>query len=79
MQPEIAIVVTAYNEADRLGETLAALAAAFPGARVVVADDASTDGTAEVARAAGVEVVTAAERLGKGGVATRAAERVRGG
>jgi glycosyltransferase involved in cell wall biosynthesis len=76
--PEIAIVVTAYNEADRLGETLSALAEAFPGARVIVADDASEDGTAEVARAAGVEVVTASRRLGKGGVATLAAERARG-
>jgi glycosyltransferase involved in cell wall biosynthesis len=75
----LAIVVTAYNEADRLGETLAALADAFPGARVVVADDASEDGTADVARGAGVEVVTAQRRLGKGGVATLAAERARDG
>jgi glycosyltransferase involved in cell wall biosynthesis len=76
---ELAVVVTAYNEADRLGETLSALAEAFPGARVVVADDASEDGTAEVARAAGVEVVTAPRRLGKGGVATLAVERAGGG
>ena len=79
MRPEIAIIVTAYEEADRLGETLAALGEAFPGARVVVADDASEDGTAEVARAGGAEVVTAPRRLGKGGVATLAAERVRAG
>ena len=78
MPAELAVVVTAHNEADRLGETLAALAEAFPAARVVVADDASEDGTAEVAREAGVEVVTAERRLGKGGVATLAAERVRG-
>jgi glycosyltransferase involved in cell wall biosynthesis len=75
---EIAIVVTAHNEADRLGETLSALGEAFPGARVIVADDASEDATAEVARAAGAEVVTAPQRLGKGGVATLAAERARG-
>ena len=79
MRPEIAIIVTAYNEADRLGETLAALAEAFPEGRVVVADDASDDGTAEVARAVGVELVSAPRRLGKGGVATLAAERVRAG
>jgi glycosyltransferase involved in cell wall biosynthesis len=78
VQPEIAIVVTAYNEADRLGETLAAVADAFPGARVVVADDASTDGTAQVARTAGAEVVRAPKRMGKGGVATRAADGLRG-
>ena len=77
MRSEIAVVVTAYNEADRLAETLQALAGAFPDARVVVADDASTDATAQVARDGGAEVVTARQRLGKGGVATLAAERVR--
>jgi glycosyltransferase involved in cell wall biosynthesis len=76
--PEIAIVVTAYNEADRLGETLSALRATFPDARLIVADDASTDATAEVARAGDAEVVSARRRLGKGGVATLAAERARG-
>ena len=79
MAAEIAIVVTAYNEADRLGETLRALGEAFPGARVVVADDASTDATAQVARQGGAEPVTAPRRLGKGGVATLAAERAREG
>ena len=78
MPGEIAIVVTAYNEADRLGETLRALDEAFPGARVIVADDASTDATAQMARQGGAEVVTPERRLGKGGVATLAAERVRG-
>jgi glycosyltransferase involved in cell wall biosynthesis len=73
---EIGIVVTAYNEADRLGETLAALREAFPGAVVVVADDASTDRTAEVARAGGADVVTAPRNMGKGGVATLAVERL---
>jgi glycosyltransferase involved in cell wall biosynthesis len=76
---EIAIVVTAYNEADRLAETLRALREAFPDGRVVVADDASTDATAQMARQGGAEVVTAPRRLGKGGVATLAAERARGG
>jgi glycosyltransferase involved in cell wall biosynthesis len=73
------VIVTAHQEADRLPATLAALAAAFPGARVVVADDASTDGTAEVARAAGAEVVRSERNLGKGGIATRAAELVLAG
>jgi glycosyltransferase involved in cell wall biosynthesis len=78
MAPEIAIVVTAYNEADRLGETLSALGETFPGARVIVADDASSDATAEVARSGGAEVVSAPRRLGKGGVATLAAEHAWG-
>jgi glycosyltransferase involved in cell wall biosynthesis len=75
---EIGILIAARDEADRLGETLAALGRAFPGARVVVADDASTDGTAAVARAGGAEAVSAPRRLGKGGAATLGAERLRG-
>ena len=46
-------IVTAYNEADRIGATLAALALAFPGAPVFLADDGSTDATPEIARDAG--------------------------
>jgi glycosyltransferase involved in cell wall biosynthesis len=71
-----AVIVTAYNEADRLPATLAALATAFPGARVLVADDGSTDGTAEVAAAHGAEVVRSARNQGKGGTATLAAQRL---
>src|SRR5205085_11554395 len=44
-----------------------------------VADDASTDDTASVAAAAGARVVTAPKRLGKGGAATLAAQRVDAG
>ncbi len=46
MASNIFVIVTAHNEADRIGATLAALAAAFPGAPVWVADDGSTDATA---------------------------------
>jgi glycosyltransferase involved in cell wall biosynthesis len=70
------VIVSAFNEADRLPATVDALRAAFPAARIVVADDASTDGTADAARAAGVEVVTARRNIGKGGATTLAAEIV---
>lgn len=76
MPPATAVIVTAFNEADRLPATLAALRDAFPGARVLVADDASEDGTSEVASAAGAEAVRAPRRLGKGGAATLAAQRL---
>jgi glycosyltransferase involved in cell wall biosynthesis len=76
--PEIAVVVSAYNEADRLPDTLAAIREAFPGARLVVADDHSIDATADVARAAGAEVVTAPRHLGKGGTNTLAVREVVG-
>ena len=70
------VIVSAYNEGDRIADTVAALRAVFADARILVADDASTDGTADAARAAGAEVVTAPKNLGKGGATTLAAERV---
>jgi glycosyltransferase involved in cell wall biosynthesis len=75
MSAEEIVIVTAYQEADRLPATLAALATAFPRARVIVADDASTDGSDHVALQHGAELVRAPRTIGKGGVATLAAER----
>jgi glycosyltransferase involved in cell wall biosynthesis len=76
MAPRISCIVTAHNEADHLGATLAALGRAFPGAHVLVADDGSTDGSAAVAEAAGAEVVRSERPRGKGGTASLAAERL---
>lgn len=67
-------IAAARNEADRIGQTLDALAAAMPGARLWVADDASTDGTAEVAMQHGAQVVSRRSPHGKGGNVTAAAE-----
>ena len=72
-----AVIVTAWNEADRLAETLRALRSAFPGERILVADDASTDSTPDIARDQRAELVRAPARLGKGGVANLAVERLR--
>jgi glycosyltransferase involved in cell wall biosynthesis len=74
--PEIAVVVSAYNEEDRLGDTLAALGGAFPGARVMVADDFSTDSTPQIAESAGAELVRPGKHLGKGGANTLALGRL---
>jgi glycosyltransferase involved in cell wall biosynthesis len=73
MAPDTFVIVTAFNEADRIGATLAALAVAFPGASVFVADDGSTDGTSEIARQAGARVVRTEPMIGKGEAATPAA------
>jgi glycosyltransferase involved in cell wall biosynthesis len=72
-----AVIVTAWNEADRLADTLRALKRAFPGARILVADDASSDATPHIALQEGGELVRASARLGKGGVANLALERLR--
>ncbi|MGO9320856.1 MAG: glycosyltransferase [Solirubrobacteraceae bacterium] len=67
------MLVAAHDEAQRIAATLAALARAFPGAPIWVADDGSTDATAEIARAAGAHVVRSALDIGKGAAVTRAA------
>lgn len=55
MDPELSVVVPAYNEAGRLGSTLdrisAYLVRRWPEHEIVVVDDGSTDGTAELVRA----------------------------
>jgi glycosyltransferase involved in cell wall biosynthesis len=69
-------IITAYREAPRIGATLDALATAFPGARIIVADDHSDDGTDEAVLAhGGAQLVRGERNLGKGGIATLAAEQ----
>jgi glycosyltransferase involved in cell wall biosynthesis len=78
MDPQIFIIVTAYNEADRIAPTLDALAQAFPRARVLLADDGSTDATASIAALRGAHVVRSERMLGKGEAATLAAREALG-
>ena len=74
MADSLAVLVAARNEADRVGDTVAALRTAFPEAAIWVADDASTDDTQGVALAAGAQVVSRGRPHGKGANATAAAE-----
>src|SRR3954466_12761229 len=76
MAADLAVIVTARNEASRLAATLRVLRSTFPDAQLWVADDGSEDATAAVAGGEGARVVEAATRLGKGGAATLAAEAV---
>jgi dolichol-phosphate mannosyltransferase len=47
------VVLPTYNEAENIGEVLARVRAAVPDVRVLVVDDNSPDGTAELAEQAG--------------------------
>jgi glycosyltransferase involved in cell wall biosynthesis len=76
VKDSLAVIIAARNEADRVGETVAALRAEFPAAAIWVADDASSDGTAELAMAAGAQVVSRGRPHGKGANVTAAAEAV---
>lgn len=72
------VIVAAYNEGDRIGDTVTALREIFPQARILVADDGSTDNTAQAAAEAGAEVARSEQNIGKGGAASLAAARVVG-
>lgn len=60
------VVVPALNEQQSLPSTLAELHTAAPGIEVVVIDDGSRDGTAQVARDAGATVLSLPFNLGVG-------------
>jgi glycosyltransferase involved in cell wall biosynthesis len=74
---EVAVVIPAWNEADRIAATVGS-ASTIPGVGlVVVVDDGSRDGTARQARQAGAAVMRHARNRGKGAAMETGAEAVR--
>ena len=64
----VAAVVPAHNEAPRMGPVLQALLAARSVHEVILVDDASTDGTGNVARATtAIRTIALSRNVGKGG------------
>ena len=85
--PEISIVIPAYNERENLGplidELRAAIAAVGRTAEIVIVDDASGDGSAEVLAAAArseprLRPVYLAARIGQSGALAAGLEHARG-
>jgi glycosyltransferase involved in cell wall biosynthesis len=68
---KVSFLIPAYNEAATIGKVLERIALLDLDSQVIVVDDGSTDGTAEIAEAAGATVIRQANR-GKG-AAIRAA------
>lgn len=62
---QVTCLIPAWNEAARIGAVVGAVAGHPLIARVLVIDDGSTDGTGDIARAAGVEVITTSGNTGK--------------
>jgi glycosyltransferase involved in cell wall biosynthesis len=73
---DVVVIVAARDEADRITATIDALKEAFPAARIIVADDASSDGTSDLALSRGAEVVSRRRPHGKGGSMTAAAATI---
>lgn len=61
----IAVIIPCYNEVGTIGQVVKDFQKALPDAQIVVGDNNSHDGTADVARAAGATVI-AEHRQGKG-------------
>lgn len=73
---DVAVLIPAHNEAERIGATVTA-ALAIPGvSRCVVVDDASGDATAAAAERAGAKVVRLRHNVGKGAALETGAMRV---
>ena len=78
--PVVSFVIPVRNDAERLRRCLQSIAAATPagvGVEVIVADNGSTDASAEVARAAGATVLEL-PGVGLGELRNRAANAARG-
>jgi glycosyltransferase involved in cell wall biosynthesis len=74
---DVAVVIPARNEADRIAATVKG-AAGLPGVDiVVVVDDGSRDGTAALAQGAGAQVMRHSRNRGKAAAMETGAEAVR--
>ncbi len=74
---DVAVVIAARDEADRIQATAAAATGLAGVGLVVVVDDGSTDATAAAARRAGAVVMRHARNKGKGAAMETGAEAVR--
>jgi glycosyltransferase involved in cell wall biosynthesis len=64
---QVVVLIPAYNEADRISETVRAVQETGMANQVIVINDASTDDTAVLAKTAGAIVIDLPSNLGKGG------------
>jgi glycosyltransferase involved in cell wall biosynthesis len=76
--PELTVVLPAHNEAGRVGLVVQAVRRHYPQAEVLVVDDASTDATADEARAAGATVLRHPYNKGNGAAVKTGLRQARG-
>ncbi len=63
----ISVVIPAFNEANRIGDTLQAVKKIDTISKIIVINDASTDNTSAVARDYTADIIDLKENQGKGG------------
>ncbi|NLJ72744.1 MAG: glycosyltransferase family 2 protein [Syntrophomonadaceae bacterium] len=68
----INVVIPAFNEASRIGDTLKAVQELNNIAKIIVVNDGSTDNTADIARHHTMDVINLYENIGKGGAMNKA-------
>ena len=62
----VVVVIPTYQEAENITTAIEGVHAAVPDAQVLVVDDSSPDGTAELARTSGADVLVRPRREGLG-------------
>lgn len=68
--PSVAVMVPCLNEETTIAQVISDFKKALPEARIIICDNASTDGTADIAKAAGADVIFEA-MPGKGNAVRR--------
>jgi glycosyltransferase involved in cell wall biosynthesis len=76
--PNPSVIIPAYNEAPGIAAAIQDVRAVVPDVEVLVVDDASTDGTAEIAAAAGARVIRHRANRGYGGALKTGIRAARG-
>jgi glycosyltransferase involved in cell wall biosynthesis len=76
---DVTVVIPSYNEAGSVGGVVEGVRRRLPGARVLVIDDGSADGTADAARQAGAEVISHPLNKGNGAALKTALRAINGG
>ncbi len=77
--PRVTVVIPAYNEAMNIAELVKKTRAVLaPGDEILVVDDASDDGTGELARQAGAIVLRRPYRMGNGAAIKHGIRHARG-